>query len=467
MPKRTAQHLTVAFCRSVRPSGSSDDGGPARAQSEYPDLEVRGLALRVSSGGQKSWTYRYRDRVTGAQSRMTLGTFDPTSDSEPDEHGVMSLTLHGARVAARQLQAQVDAGLNPALELRRKRESARSQPIKTMADLAEAYFKACENGTHRSGRRRRKAASTLAGERWLWTKHLEARLGSEPPEAVTRSRLRMHLREILETSGGQSNRARGLLSQLFNFAIGEERLTINPVANVPRMAEDAVRTRVLTGEELRTLWRGLQNVEQLVVPRPKGDEKVLISPSVLLAIELAMFTLQRRGEISGMRRSELDLDRNTWVIPAERTKGRSEHLAPLSPRAVSIIKAALELQEGRKKGPSDYVFPSPRSNDEPIEPGALSHAMADLTAALSLKDVRLHDLRRTGATGIAALGTPPFIVSKILAHKDGDGGAAITARHYNLYAYVEEKRAALNSWAQHLEELFGVGPSVNASQRAA
>ena len=80
--------------------------------------------------------------------------------------------------------------------------------------------------------------------------------------------------------------------------------------------------------------------------------------------------------------------------------------------------------------------------------------MADLTAALQISDATLHDLRRTGATGMAALGVPPFVISKVLAHKDSGGGAAVTARHYNLYAYAEEKRDALERWAAHVETLI-------------
>jgi integrase len=168
-----------------------------------------------------------------------------------------------------------------------------------------------------------------------------------------------------------------------------------------------------------------------------------------------------------MHRSELDLERKTWVIPEERAKGRVEHLVPLSDRAVALIKEALKLHASRRKGQSEYVFPSPRSNDKPISPGALSHAMTDITAALALDDLTMHDLRRTGATGIAALGVPPFIVSKVLAHKDGGGGAAITARHYNLYAYADEKRDALDRWAVRLEQLLGLVSAREAKSRAA
>lgn len=166
-----------------------------------------------------------------------------------------------------------------------------------------------------------------------------------------------------------------------------------------------------------------------------------------------------------MHRDELDLERKTWLIPAERTKGRSEHLVPLSDQAVVLIKEALQLQDARRKGASGFVFPSPHTNDAAIEAAALSHAMADLTAALDLDDVRLHDLRRTGATGIAALGVPPYIVSKVLAHKDGGGGAAITARHYNLYAYAAEKRDALDRWSAHLKALLQIEPPASRPAR--
>jgi len=451
MPKLAIQALTVAFCRSAKPSVAQGVGGRAAIQTDYPDSDVRGLALRVSPGGQKSWTYRYRDKLAGKQSRVTLGTFDPNSDSEPDEAGVRALTLSGARIAARQLRAQVDAGVDPAAEKRRKRDTARSQEIKVMADLSAAYFTACETGTHRGGKRRKKAASTITGERWIWGKYLKDRVGTEAVEAISKARVRGILREVLTEAPSQSNKVRALLSQMFNFAVAEERVAANPIALVQRMAEDKARTRTLTDEELKTLWSGLEQRTGLTIKRENGEEeKVFISRGVCIAIQLAIFTLQRRGEVAGIHRRELDLERKTWVIPEDRTKGRAEHLVPLSDQAVALIEAALKLHADRRKGASEYVFPSPRSNDTPIAPGALSHAMTDLTAALGLDDISLHDTRRTGATGIAALGVPPFVVSKVLAHKDGGGGAAITARHYNLYAYADEKRDALNRWAERL-----------------
>lgn len=464
MPKRTDHSLTAAFCRSAKPIVRLTGARPQFERVAYPDRDVRGLELRVAASGDKTWAFRYRDAISGKQSRVTLGVFDPTVDEPAGPDGVgRRLTLHGARVAARALRAKVDAGADPAAEKRQARFSARARTIKSTADLAAAYFLACETGAYRGPRRRKKAQSTLAGERWLWGKYLEPRVGQAPFDGYSRAQIRSVLREVYDQAPSQSNKCRALLSQLFNYALDEELIGTNPVARVAKLTEESVRTRTLSHEELRVLWRGLEAPSALRIVAEGRDEPVLIGRPVCIAIALCLFTLQRRAEVTGMRRRELDLASRSWVIPADRAKGRAEHLVPLSAPAVALIREALALQAGRGHGESEFVFPSPRSRDLPMQPGALSHAMADLTAALRIEDATLHDLRRTGATGIAALGAPPFVVSKVLAHKDGGGGSAITARHYNLYAYADEKRAALDRWAATLETLLELAPAAAAA----
>lgn len=459
MGRRTDRDLTAAFCRSAKPGVRETASGLEYCRASYPDGDVRGLELRVTPNGEKSWAFRYRDRITGKQSRVTLGRFDPHVDSPVEvEPGVRRLTLYGARVTARQLRAKVDNGGDPATDLRQAKAQARSQTVKTMSDLAEVYFEACESGIYRSGRRRRKATSTLTGERWLWKRYLDRRLGAERPETLTRTGLRAVLRSIYGDAPIQSNRCRALLSQLFNFAISEERLTANPIAHITPLAEERARTRTLDPAEIRAIWTGLQNPSALQLKRGRETVPLTIGRGLCIAIELAMVTLQRRAEISGMMRSELDLEHHLWIIPEDRAKGRAQQLVPLSPRALALIEEALALQASHGKT-SKAVFPSPRGVDVPVGAPALSHAMTHLVAALGLVDVTLHDLRRTGATGMAALGVPPFIVSKVLAHKDGGGGAAVTARHYNLYAYADEKREALLKWSRRLVSITSGTPT--------
>lgn len=327
MGRRTDRDLTAAFCRAAKPGVRETAAGLEYCRASYPDGDVRGLELRVTPNGEKSWAFRYRDRISGKQSRVTLGRFDPHVDSPVEvEPGVRRLTLYGARVTARQLRAKVDNGGDPATDLRQAKAQARSQTVNTMADLASVYFEACESGIYRSGRRRRKAASTLAGERWLWKRYLDRRLGAERPETLTRATLRAALRSIYGDAPIQSNRCRALLSQLFNFAISEERLTANPIAHITPLAEERARTRTLDPGEIRAIWTGLQNPSVLQHKRGRETARLTIGRGLCIAIELAMVTLQRRAEVAGMMRSELDLEHHLWIIPEDRAKGRAEQL---------------------------------------------------------------------------------------------------------------------------------------------
>jgi integrase len=458
MPKRSETTLTAAFCRSAKPGVRITPSGPELVRASYPDHDVRGLELRVAASGDKSWTFRYRDRVTSKQSRLTIGLFNPSVDAPADEPAeTRRLTLQGARVASRLLRSRVDAGEDPAGDRRQAKGQAKAQTIRTMTDLADVYFSACETGTHRSGKRRKKAASTLNGERWLWGKYLEPRLGAEEVDRINRAGLKSLLRTVYGMAPSQANKCRALLSQFFNFAVDEERIASNPVSRVAKLTEDKARTRTLTAKELKAVWSALDDTSGLRIVDEKRDVPVLISRAVAVGMKLCLVTLQRRAEVAGMKRGELDLAKKTWIIPEDRTKGRAEHLIPLSDLAVALIEEALEIQAGSKKGLGEAVFASPRDKDISIDAGALSHAMADLTAALQIQDATLHDLRRTGATNLAALRVPPFVISKVLAHKDSGGGAAVTARHYNLYAYADEKRDALQLWSEHLAELVGYG----------
>lgn len=130
-----------------------------------------------------------------------------------------------------------------------------------------------------------------------------------------------------------------------------------------------------------------------------------------------MILLARRREVAGMRRSELNLEQATRTIPAGRGKSSRTEIVPLPPHAISLIREALLLSDGRTDGPGDPVFPSPRGKDRPINEGALSHLMHLLVAALGLRQLSPHDLRRTGATAMASerLGVMP-IVEPSLSH---------------------------------------------------
>jgi integrase len=148
-----------------------------------------------------------------------------------------------------------------------------------------------------------------------------------------------------------------------------------------------------------------------------------------------------------MLRDELTDDNATWNIPGARTKNGRPHVVPLPPLARQIIKAAAG------KRPTPLCFTT--NGKSPVS--GWSKLKARLDRAMAIPQWRLHDLRRTAATGMAEIGIPPHIVEACLNHISG--AKAGVAGTYNRAAYAAEKRAALERWAAHVEGLIGVRPA--------
>jgi integrase len=151
--------------------------------------------------------------------------------------------------------------------------------------------------------------------------------------------------------------------------------------------------------------------------------------------------------------SELDLDAALWVLPAARSKNGKAHEIPLSPAAVSLLRAL------PRQADSELVFTT--NGRTPVSGWSRTkHRFDARMAALAKTDIpnwRLHDLRRTAASGMARLGQPVHVVEAVLNHRDGaiSGIAAI----YNRYSYALEKRHALESWAAAVERLCSGEPA--------
>ena len=419
------------------------------------DAKSDGLMVRVAPSGVKTWLVRYRTD-DGRQRRYVLGRYP-------------GMLLAAARSAARDVRGRARDGDDPAGERRVAKTEARTQPLKTVRELASVYFTACETGEWKP-RRKKKRESTLAEERGLWARHIKASLDDLRVEEVTGAAVKKLLRELNAAGKGTtSNRVRSLIRQVMNFAIAERRIERNPVDGVDALKAEAPRERVLTDAELATLWRSLIDTGGLKKPaKADGEfERVYIGAPVSIALRLLLLTLVRRAELAEMRRDELDLAQSTWTIPGARTKNGRTLLLPLSAQAKALIEDAIKSADAgldEDDEPSLYVFPSPRDRGKAITPAALSHATRDLRLALGLPDMRPHDFRRTAASIMVAerLGISPFVVGRILNHTTETGGAAaVTLRHYALHDFAREKRLALQAWADLLTEIVSAKPAAS------
>lgn len=385
-----------------------------------------GLGVRVSPKGRKTWVYMYR--FDGTARRMSLGTYPAV--------GLASAHVEHAR--AKELVAR---GIDPGAEKLEKKRAERD--AETVNDLAEEYL-------DKWARPRKRSAGE--DERILRKDVLPA-WGKRKARDIRRRDVILLLDTIVERGAPiAANRTLGVVRRMFNFAVSRDILDATPVAMVKAPAKETPRDRVLSPEEIRIFWNDL--------------DKAPISLGIVLALKLQLVTAQRKGEIIGAAQSEFDLDKEKiWTIPADRAKNEKTHRVPLSDLAVSLIRAAQA-----HAGESEWLFPSPRGF-VPVAGQAVNQALnralmppnkrpaaAKLAdkPAVRLSGVTPHDLRRTAASNIAALGINRLIISKILNHVE----TSVTAI-YDMYGYEQEKRHALDVWAAHLESIVTGKPASN------
>jgi len=436
-----ARKLTSAFCDSINPMEGR--------QVAYPDHDIRGLELRVSGDGRKTWSYRYWTK-TGRRGRVTLGVHSR-------EFG-----LSEARVAARKAQVAVDEGGDPAMARRLAKIEATTEHLRTFGDLAGAYFADTERGRYRP-----KRATSLANEKAVYRVHIEPALSRFPLESINRRLIKGALMRMLDRGvTSQAVRAQAVIRQMLAYAVNEERLQFNCISDMAPVAPSKARLRVYSDAELKAIWNGVRHPETLAVPGERAAKRrdgsdVQIGRPMRIAIQLALVLLQRRSEVLGMAKAELDLSQRLWTIPAERMKGKRTHVVPLSSWAVELIEEAVDIAEARN---SPYVFPGKNKPNQPMRGPSMNWAFNAVLWALAIEDGTLHDLRRTGSTLMTSerLGVSPFIRSKVLAHYDTGGGAQVSATRYDANSYVREKRRALEDWQRLLARIVGAPYGLSA-----
>jgi integrase len=182
-------------------------------------------------------------------------------------------------------------------------------------------------------------------------------------------------------------------------------IDVNPVAGQSMPTKECARDRVLSDEEIGKLM-GFAQADGY----PFGA-----------IYQLLLLTGQRRGEVSAMRWSEIDLQRGLWTIPAYRAKNGHAHEVPLSSAVVDILRQVPRFLH------SDFVFTT--NGQTPVS--GFGRAKHRFERSVGSADWRVHDLRRTAASGMARLGIAPHVIEKVLNHRTGviSGVAAV----YNRY----------------------------------
>ena len=373
---------------------------PGKRDCMVFDTEQRGLAVRVVASGSKSYLAQYV--TAGRKRRVPLGSVD-------------AISLAAARIAARTVMGDVAKGTDPAAQRKAAVEDAKVEAQRermTLARLIDDWTR-----LHLSTRKPRYQAEAAGTIKRVFADWL-----NRPAERLARKDV-VQLIDRLPPSMARATAAYG--RACYGWGAKRESVPGNPFVSLPVQAS-AKRDRVLDDIEVARVWAAA-----LGTPAPFGP-----------VVRLLLLTGQRREEVGGMAWVEVSADLATWTIPAERTKNGVPSVVPLPAPAQAMLRARLaEVREQR----CGLVFPGESGK---AVFGGWSKSKAKLDKDSGVIGWRLHDLRRTMATGLQRLGVRLEVTEAVLNHVSGTRGGIVGI--YQRHDWAAEKRTALDGWAAHV-----------------
>ncbi len=431
-------------------------GLKARAKRyEVFDEGGRALAVRVGKSGKKSFVFLYH--FGGRLRRLTLGTYP-------------KMRLADANIALGRARKQLEEGNDPAAQMLAARGAERS---------AETIEQLCDDYIERYAKPNKRSAAE--DERLLMREVLPHWRGKKAKDIHRRDVTRLLDGIVDRGSPVTANRTLAVIRRMFNFAVDRGVIEQCPCSRMRAPHKEKPRERALQREEIKAFW-------DAIAAAP-------IEHNLRQVIRLLLVTGQRKSEIVGLQKREIDGATKIWTLPSIRQKKDKERLIPLSPLALELIGSAKPYDPkylrkrsataaGETPKSSPFIFPSSRLKGGPYNGRSIDHVMRDLFVARdrskqrrekatgkgterdakisgpSLKDFAPftpHDLRRTVATRMRELGISRDDVKLVLGHQD----QSVTGRVYDKYEGLAEKRRALDLWAKRLSAIIAGEPDAS------
>ncbi len=363
---------------------------PKEKRYDVADSKRVGLRLRVSTAGVKTWVFVKRIRGESVLRSHTLGRFPAISLSE-------------AREKALTLEKEAVEGVD------RKAEVKNMQTVRTILDRYDEMHLA----QLRTGKQRRKQIEVAFGNRL-----------DDPMNKVERR----HLQEFIDKVAGKgtkvlANRYKAAISAFTSFAWKRGYIDHNIGAGLAKApGKEKPRDRLLTLTEVRAIY----------------DAAGLLSPLWTPIIRLLILTAQRRGDIVGLRHSEIDFDKRRIDLPGSRTKNGKAHIVHLSEPALEIASAVTPT--------NDLMFTT--TGKTPVSGFSKVKVEIDKLLPEDMAPWTFHDFRTAFATIMAEGGADEGIVDRILNHSASASAASAVARVYNLSAQLDKRAIVLDRWAE-------------------
>ncbi len=391
-------NFTKALLSSMRPSKPGE-------RLVLIDTKIPGLQCRINHTGVVTFSV-YRRIKSGRPERITLGRLS-------------DITVEQARVNAEKINACIASGNNPA-EVKRAHRSEI-----TFKELFEQYLERHSKWKKRSWQ----------DDRARYRLYLEKPLGNKKLSHITRldiasihSGITKQMKEKGKSpsstqykSGATANRVLALVSVVFNWGISTGLCENNPARGIKKNTEKS-RERFLQPEELAGFLQSVREEE---------------SDDIRDYVMLSLFTGARRSNVLSMKWEQVSFQQKLWCIP--HSKNNESVLVPLVDEVMDILK-------GRKDNESEYVFPAKGKTGHLQEPWK---GWQRILKRAGIKDLRLHDLRRTMGSWQAITGSSTIIIGKSLGHKSQQATAIYARLHLDpVRRSIETATAAIMNAAQ-------------------
>ena len=385
---------------TIRLSKSVVEGlAPGAKDTVYWDATLPGFGVKVTPKGKKVFIALYR--VGGAGSRLRKYTIGPFG----------RVTLHGARAEAQKIFAARLEGRDPAAE---KKDGRRRLAADQVEDLIDAFDQQRLAGNRSRGEIRRLLDRVIATS---WRGRSIHSISRQDVVALIGD---------LQRRGTPyaANKATKVLKGFLRWCVGRGVIDRSPADGIALPCKETTRDRTLDDRELAAV---------ILAARAIGGAYGAI-------VEVLALTGQRREEVARMAWSEIDLAARVWRLPGARTKNGKAHVVHLSDPALALLCSLPHL------GPYVFTF----GGDRPFQ--NFSEMKPRLDELSGVVAWRLHDLRRTIVSGMAALGVAPHVADRILNHVGGtiNGVAAVYQRH----EFLAERKLALDLWGRRIDEML-------------
>lgn len=374
---------------------------------DYTLSDGDGLQLRVKATGSKLWILKYSHPISKKRTNISFGKYPDVSLADARKR----------RADAKKLLAN---NIDPKTHKDEAQQKDRDDLENTFGVFALKWFILKQQAV--KPETAEKAYQSLQ-------KHIIPSLGNTPIQHIKP----MPVIRILEPVKAKGNfetvkRLCRIINEVMRLAVASGHIEVNYLSDITKLFPAAKKQHMATIEpdRLPELMQRLYSAN--------------ITRTTRCLIEWQLHTMTRPIESATARWDDIDLDKGTWIIPAERMKMKKPHTIPLTEETRAILEVMKPISQHR-----EFVFPSHRDPKKHSNSQTANMALKRMGFAGELVS---HGLRALASTTLNEQGFDPDVIEAALAHIDKNE----VRRAYNRSEYIERRKALMNWWSNHIVE---------------